>query len=95
MDVKPFYFIQSVSSIYLCMDIVIYLFYLLLEVVKLIRITILNYEQKFSITLRDSKICRLDTVTGLAMKRGEVYRPTSSYSNVIWNNVRMIRMRTK
>jgi hypothetical protein len=25
----------------------------------------------------------------------EVYRLTSLYSDVIWNNVRMIRMRTK
>jgi hypothetical protein len=30
------------------------------------------------------------------MRRGEVvYRYRSLYSDVIWNNVRMIRMRTK
>jgi hypothetical protein len=30
------------------------------------------------------------------MRRGEVvYRHTSLYSDVIWNNVRMIRMTTK
>jgi hypothetical protein len=36
-------------------------------------------------------------VAGLrAMKRGAVvYRHTSVYNNKIWNNVRMIRMRTK
>jgi hypothetical protein len=34
---KSFYFIQSVYSIYLCMDVAIYSFYILLEVVKLIR----------------------------------------------------------
>ena len=38
------------------MSMAIYLSYLLLEVVMLIRISILNYEQDFSITLRDSKI---------------------------------------
>jgi hypothetical protein len=37
------YFIQSAYPIYLCMGMVIYLSYLLLEVVMLIRITILNY----------------------------------------------------
>jgi hypothetical protein len=85
-----------VSSIYLC--IAIYLFYLLLEVVKLIRITILNYQRNVSITLRDSKIVlQIWTVTGLESDgRGEVvYRRTSVYNNEIWNNVRMIRMRTK
>ena len=55
-DSRPFYSIQSVSSIYLYLNMAIYSFYFLLEVVKLIRITILNYEQDFSITLRDSKI---------------------------------------
>jgi hypothetical protein len=38
------------------MSMAIYLSYLLLEVVMLIRISILNYERDFSITLRDSKI---------------------------------------
>ena len=41
-DVRSLYFIQSVSTIYLCMSMAIYLSYLLLEVVMLIRITILN-----------------------------------------------------
>ena len=36
------YFIQSAHTIYLCMGMAIYLSYLLLEVVMLIRITILN-----------------------------------------------------
>ncbi len=42
-DVKSFYFIQSAYTFYLCIGMVIYLFYLLLKVVMLIRITILNY----------------------------------------------------
>jgi hypothetical protein len=41
-DSRPFYSIQSVSSIYLYLNMAIYSFYLLLEVVMLIRITILN-----------------------------------------------------
>jgi hypothetical protein len=34
LDMKSFYFIQSAYSIYLCMDVAIYLFYILLEVVN-------------------------------------------------------------
>jgi hypothetical protein len=75
------------------MSMAIYLSYLLLEVVMLIRITILNYEQDFSITLRDSKIVLQReslTLAGLASKlramgRGEVvYRHKSLYYVVFW-----------
>ena len=55
-DAKSLYFIQSAYTVYPCVSMAIYLSYFLLEVVMLIRISILNYEQDFSITLRDSKI---------------------------------------
>jgi hypothetical protein len=86
------------------MGIIIYLFYLLLEVIMLIRITNLNYQTEIFNHLRRLEICfptvklhRLDRL-GIKMENEEVrgvYRLTSLYSNVIWNNVRMIRMRTK
>jgi hypothetical protein len=44
-DAKSLYFIQSAYTVYLCIGMFIYLFYLLSEVVTLIRITNLNYEQ--------------------------------------------------
>ena len=53
---RSFYFIQSAYAIYLCMAI--YLSYLLLEVVKLIRITILNRFNRIrnvSITLEETE----------------------------------------
>jgi hypothetical protein len=101
--VRSFYFIQSVYTIYLCMGMVIYLFYLLLEAVMLIRITILNrfnLIEVFNHLRRDRKLVgskRVErTVTGFESDDERwVYRLTSLYSNVIWNNVRMIRMRTK
>ena len=54
-DLRSFYFIQSAYTIYLCMSMAIY-FYLLLEVVMLIRKTILNRFNRIrnvSITLED------------------------------------------
>ena len=80
---------------------VIYLSYLLLEVVMLIRITILNRFNRIEVfnhlTETESLFSKSWTVTGLESDgRGEVvYRHTSVYNNEIWNNVRMIRMRTK
>jgi hypothetical protein len=67
----------------------------------LIRITILNIfnridliEQKQIIHLVRLENCSPKAL--IAMGRGEVvYRHTSLYSDVIWNNMRMIRMRTK
>jgi hypothetical protein len=68
-DVKPFYFIQSAYTIYLCMSMAIYLSYLslevvmlevMLEVVMLIRITILNRfnrNRNVSITLEETESC--------------------------------------
>jgi hypothetical protein len=54
------------------MSMAIYLSYLLLEVVMLIRISILNYEQDFSITLRDSKIVlQRESLTLAGLERWE------------------------
>ena len=59
---RSFYFLQSAYTIYLRMGMAIYLSYLLLEVVMLIRITILNIfnridliEQKQIIHLKRQK----------------------------------------
>jgi hypothetical protein len=88
------------------MSMAIYLSYLLLEVVMLIRITILNRFNRievFNQLRRDRKLVgskRVErTVTGFESDDERwvrwVYRHTSLYSDVIWNNVRMIRTRTK
>jgi hypothetical protein len=73
------------------MGMAIYLSYFLLEVVMLIRITILNRFNRFSITSEETRKLFSNgwTVTGLESdERGEVvYRHTSLNSDVIWNNV--------
>ena len=111
---KSFYFIQSVSTIYLCMSMAIYLSYLLsyllLEVVMLIRMTILNIFNRievFNHLRRDRKTCwflkrvelnrdRLGIQVRGEVRWCEVYRLTSVYYVVIWKHGnRMIRMRMK
>jgi hypothetical protein len=101
--VRSSYFIQSAHTIYLCMGMAIYLSYLLLEVVMLIRITILNrFNRNLQSPRKRLENCSstgkldLDRLGIQVERRGEVvYRHTSLYADVIWNNVRMIRMRTK
>ena len=90
-DVRSFYFLQSAYTIYLCMGMALYLSYLLLEVVMLIRITILNRFNRIEVFNHLKRLENFEVAEprrfGFQLESEEVHRPVSVYNNVIWKHV--------
>ncbi len=94
LDVRSFYFIQSVYTIYLCMGMAIYLFYLLQEVVNSERILTTNRFNPIEVFNHLKRLENFEVAEprrfGFQLEREEVrsvYRLTSVYCVVICKQV--------